>query len=181
MSTTPVAKVCAVCNRVLASLEGEDGSLQWVHGLQDDDHMPVPVDREDTVPEFRCDFCNMDESTWRLPVRSFPLPFSRSIEEALNAEGAPQHMSSGDWAACDTCARYIELNQWNAVLRRAVTHWERTHGKMNHIVRTSLSTMHKTVRKNIKGPLEPFVHPSRPPETSGVTEWGQNRPGGPRA
>lgn len=175
------AKVCAVCARVLSLLENPDGTQQWVHGIQDADHVPVPVNQGEVQTQYRCDFCNMDESVWVLPVAPFPLPFARSLREVMDAEGLPQHMSGSDWAACATCGRYIELNQWSAVLRRSVVQWERTHGKMPPEVRTQLSSLHRAVRKHTTGPLVPFVPPKPPegPETaSEVTEWGQNRDSG---
>jgi hypothetical protein len=175
------AKVCAVCARVLSLLEDPDGNETWVHGIQDDDHLPVPVEPDDVLAEYRCDFCNMDESTYRLPVRPFPLPFARNIMEALNEAGAPDHMSGQDWATCNTCARYIELNQWSAVLRRAVVQWEKTHGRILPEIRTHLASLHRSVRKNITGSLVPFekpVHPKFPQEGTQMPEWGQSRDSG---
>jgi hypothetical protein len=175
VTTPPPAKVCAVCARVLSLLEAPDGTQSWVHGIQDDDHLPVPVDRDEVQTMYRCDFCNMDESTYRLPVRPFPLPFARTIAEALDEAGAPGHMSGEDWAACDTCARYIELNQWGSVLRRATVQWEQTHGKILPEVRTHLASLHRAVRKNITGSLVPFEKPAPRGDSPEITEWGHAR------
>lgn len=184
MTAPTEAKVCAVCARVLSLYESPEGDQSWVHGLQDDDHRPVPVDPDEVPVEGRCDFCNMDAPTWNLPVRPFRMPYVRSLQEALDEDNAPIQMSGGDWSACDTCARYLELNQWNSILKRAVAKWERDKGtKMPTVVRQSLAGMHRTVRKHVSGslhPLEPSKAPEGSEEAPRVTEWGQNRPGNQR-
>lgn len=167
------AKVCRVCRRVLALFEDGEGTQEWVHGLQDEtlDHAPVPVDQSEVKALTRCDFCNEDDTaSYVLPVADFALP------------GLDRNMAGDDWAACRECARRIETNQWTSLFKRAVTCWERQHkGKMPPEVKAALGELHRKVRKNVRGPLYLYTPPEAPEEPQdvlGVTEWGQNRPGG---
>lgn len=53
----------------------------------------------------RCDFCNVDHPTWRVPASSFQV--------------APGHGSDGDWAACDSCVELVKVRNWSVLARRA--------------------------------------------------------------
>lgn len=143
-------RVCAVCARVLDTRSHPDGTLTWHHTLQDRhaDHPAVPVEQGTAYTEYRCDFCNTDESAYVLPVRDFPLP------------GAPGAMSDGDWSACTGCARLIDLNQWAALMRRSLANQKRQNGEeMADIRKASQGILWRAVRKNITGTMKPFVPP----------------------
>lgn len=46
----------------------------------------------------KCDFCYRKMVTWRYKANDFVVP-------------AVKYVSRGDWAACDTCAEYIESDK----------------------------------------------------------------------
>jgi hypothetical protein len=45
-----------------------------------------------------CDFCGAQPAPWTIPCPTFDLPA---------VKGTPPSVSTGDWAACDTCGGYI--------------------------------------------------------------------------
>jgi hypothetical protein len=133
--------VCAVCGRVLDHRD----DVGFVHTVgdagADHDPIPVPVDQA-LVVAGRCDFCYADYPEWVIPAREF--------------EALPGHMSSGDWAACEACARLIESNQWSALQRRAAQSWLQRHGEpMAPLVLAGLPRLYRLLRKNITGTKQP--------------------------
>ena len=152
---TDEQRVCAVCGRILNSYVPTQGERSWLHTFADlpEDHPAVPVRAaEGITPRPRCDFCSAEDPTWRLPVRSFVLP-------GLTA--APvDNGSHGHWAACDTCARLIDGNQWNALRRRALRDW--TASSTYPDIDRQLAATYRLLRKNITGPLQPIPSPPTP-------------------
>lgn len=135
--------ICAVCRRVLDVYTDADG-VTWKHTLQDaqTNHEPVPIPMPDDYREGRCDFCNQDDMAFRIPVQDFEVP------------GLDGHMSRGDWAACRYCARLIEGNRWNDLLTRVMAAREQRGQDAGPEMRSWLSRLYRTVRKNISGSLK---------------------------
>lgn len=150
--------VCGVCGRVLDHRD----DVGFVHTVGDTgaDHEPVPVPMEQAlVVAVRCDFCYVDHPAWVIPAREF--------------EAMPGHMSAGDWAACDECARLIESNQWSALIRRAAESWQRRHGEpMAAPVLAGLPRLYRLLRKNITGSKQPN------PSVANAVEGGRYGRGG---
>jgi hypothetical protein len=174
MTAPPEFKACAVCARILDRFEPGDGTAPyWRHTPQDGgelaDHLPVPVDAADIHTEYRCDFCNTDESAYILPVRTFEAP-------GLTMS---RYNSAGDWSACLGCGRLIELNQWSGLLRRVKKSWEGRHGPMPREIEQSLSSLYRLIRKNQSGGLHPFTRPKPSTGGPGGIQDGQNRASGP--
>lgn len=139
-----IAKVCAVCGRVL-SYWSERGWFHAAPELLADDHPAVPVDHTDVPFIGRCDFCQADRPGFVIPCKPF----------ALNV--LPGHGSSADWAACDTCARLVDTNQWSAVLRRARIAYQHVSGApMLHDVEATVRLLYAQVRRNVTGPSRPL-------------------------
>lgn len=147
MSSPPDDKgrVCIVCGRVLDFHE-RDG---WIHSLattdpEEIDHPPIPVLPEEAGEQMRprCDFCYADFPEWVLPARDFTaIP---GVSE-----------STGDWAACDLCAREIEKDRWNVLQRRVRASWEARHGVMPDEVEQAQKRLYRLLRKNVTGSLRP--------------------------
>ena len=149
--------VCAVCRRVLdfERPRREVGSTQgrWIHGQdRDRGHAPQPIPLEEALaqPEgvkFRCDFCNEDDPTWSVPVRSF------MSEEATSSDFRFRRaMSVDNWLACEGCATLIRRNEWNNLLRRVLSSWRRRHGSpMTAAQERRLRTTYRELRKNMTG------------------------------
>lgn len=144
--------ICQVCKSALNSrMDSEFTAITYLHpeGVGTD-HEPIPVEPpHDWRGE--CDFCSTGRPEWVLPTRGFTLP---------DMEHAPDdHMSAGDWAACDECARLIERNQWSRLVERAVTAQISRHPDME-VIRDDLSTrlgrMYRLIRKNTNGTLRPL-------------------------
>jgi len=133
---TEERRACAVCARILDYSTAEG----WLHVIDADDHIPVPVLPEEIRVDERCDFCFDARVTHVLPARTF----------VINEQSG----SSGDWAACDRCAGYIERNQWSALTRWSAESFQQRHGFLPS--RTGLSRIHRLLRKNITGPLRPY-------------------------
>lgn len=133
--------ICAICRRTLDVVTTPDGG-EYRHTLQDpDDHPVVPVS-SDRRWRARCDFCNAEDGTYRVPARDFTIP------------GLDGHGSYGDWCACTPCAMLIDSNRWNDVLRRSIEGHRRTSGEqLNEAGVSALRSLHRTLRKNITGSL----------------------------
>jgi hypothetical protein len=136
-----------VCGRVLDRFEGDDGSIEYIHTLQDrergEDHPAVPATEAEIQTIGRCDFCNTDYPRWGIPARTFELP------------GTPGHFSDGDWAACDTCKALIVKKHWDTLVRRATERSNYRTIMTKEVVRGMLATMYGHLRKNING--EPYL------------------------
>lgn len=144
----PGSHVCGVCGRVL----DRHSLLGWRHTLADADadHDPVPVPRaQATTVKGRCDFCSDEEPQWILPAKDF--------------EVLKDHISHGDWSACDKCAALIRKGRWYDIVDRASAIWARKEGRpMPAEVQNSLHVMYALLRKNLAGELRPVNPPGSP-------------------
>lgn len=137
-------RVCAVCARVLdRHSDGVDGPVvRWVHNLQDqpEDHLPVPVMPVDIHARYRCDFCSEDRTTpgWVIPAKDFPMPGAMAIG-----------MSSGDWGACDRCAKLVAENRWDELIINAVRNQD---PEMREFMSVGLARTYHRLRANMTGP-----------------------------
>jgi len=137
------ARVCIICGRVLDFHE-RDG---WIHSIatldpEELDHPPIPVLPEEAGEQIRprCDFCYADFPEWILPARSFTVIPGQSE-------------SVGDWAACDGCARLIERDQWNVLIRRVHASFEARHGEVSDALLIEWKRFYRRLRQNITGSL----------------------------
>lgn len=134
--------MCIVCGRVLDYWE----FVGWQHSIVSDDpgeidHPPIPVSPEEAGDQLRprCDFCYADDPIFRLPARTF---------------GQQPSVSVGDWAACEMCARCIEKDAWNSLLRRVVASWEARHGHaMPDDHYRGVQRLYRNLRKNVTGSI----------------------------
>jgi hypothetical protein len=137
----PDSRVCMVCGRVLDYHSGRG----WAHTIADQpglDHPAIPVTPDEAGDQVigRCDFCYADEVKYTLPAESFIIG---------------RHGSQGDWAACDGCAREIEKNAWNALLRRVLASHTARHGAPPPEVEQALRALYRELRKHVTGSLRP--------------------------
>jgi hypothetical protein len=86
-----------------------------------------------------CDYCSDPEPPWVYPANDFPMP------------GLPNHVSRGEWAACQVCHELIENEDWGGLLERSVT---RQYGSDSFasIVRPFLKEYHRRFAANRTGP-----------------------------
>ena len=113
----PPIMVCQICNRVLDFYQvlNNPAASEWRHTSQDEhDHTPVPVlmATSNVIP--RCDFCNVDvtrETEWTVPTKTFEMPYPKYWN-------GPAQFSEGDWCACNDCAGYILLDDWDGLLKK---------------------------------------------------------------
>ena len=109
-------RICKTCNVALDTAMTIDGvGYQHPARMGTVDHEVVPVE---PTEDWRgaCDFCRTGTAAWVLPVRDFA------------PSELPQHTSTGGWAACGECARLIEKDQWNALVRRVVSDFPEYYG-----------------------------------------------------
>jgi hypothetical protein len=129
------------------------GETAWVHEFLgfDEDHPAVPVEQDEIHTQYRCDFCNVDDPTFKLPTTSFDagqfeLPF-----------GITDVASGQNFLACEPCAQLIDKNQWSSLLMRVTKSWEDRHGNpMPDVAKTALSRYYRKLRRNITGSLKYF-------------------------
>lgn len=145
----PERRSCAVCARVLHSVQTSEGEVHWVHAdAQEADHVAVPVGQEEVRTEYRCDFCFADKPTWVLPTRAFEtgsFEVGSSILDTASGE---------NFSACEACARLIDKNQWSSLIMRVTKSWEDRHGQeMSQVAQTGLARFYRLLRKNITGAL----------------------------
>src|SRR3954449_10941926 len=102
------AAACAVCGHVLDFVTPQG----WAHPawLVPEDHLAVAVDPSEIAVRGKCDFCFADEPQWVLPVASFETP-----------EGWG---SDGDWATCDRCSTFLDLDDWRGLELHSIHAWE---------------------------------------------------------
>jgi hypothetical protein len=107
--------ICRTCQRALDLIISVDGA-HYIHALADpDNHKAVPV----LAPagwHGKCDFCAADNSTHVLPARDFTVP------------GAPEHLSAGNWAACDACTDLIRNEHWEWLIARVIARFHAVYG-----------------------------------------------------
>ena len=58
-----------------------------------------------------CDFCKRPNPYWAYPCADFVMPIIAIGNEVLEVNWASQ----GEWAACETCADYIESNDLDSL------------------------------------------------------------------
>lgn len=137
-------RVCIVCGRVLDYRE-IDG---WIHSLaslpDEVDHPVIPVLPEEAGEQARprCDFCYADYPEWILPARDFVAIPGRSV-------------STGDWAACEMCAREIRKDAWNALVRRVHASYVARHDADGPESPEDFKRLYRALRKHITGGLRP--------------------------
>lgn len=139
-----VARVCAVCGRVLSYWPDRG----WGHAIVEqriNDHPAVPVDPTDVPFIGRCDFCQADHPGRVIPCRPFALDI------------LPGHGSSSDWAACDICAKLVDANRWSTLFNRARGAFEReSGGPIPPEVEVAVRLLYTQVRSNITGRSRPI-------------------------
>lgn len=105
--------ICTVCNRVVETAVGRGFQHTSFDREQGEDHLPVPVNVKQItwVPQYRCDFCCLDDEEIRvLRVNTFTM---------VNLYGEDQ-VSITDWCACPKCADLIDAGKWDALTDRVV-------------------------------------------------------------
>ena len=140
----PELRSCAICGRVLDHYSENSGG-GWFHTEMDadeTDHIAVPVGVNEIRTTYRCDFCLVDISEpWVVPARTFSI--------------TPASRSEGDWAACETCAGLILINDWNGLARRCTDAVIREDTDRQNIdpvtVEQTMKHLHRLLRKNITG------------------------------
>lgn len=151
----PEKHSCAVCARVLHSFIPEGGGEpRWVHAEMDwVDHPAVPVAPDEVHTAYRCDFCSADNPPWMLPTRPF-------ASGEFDLPGTTIDTASGEnFACCDTCARLIETNQWNGLVRRVARIMAEKHyleEVRTEVIEPGLKDFYRKLRKNITGGIRPL-------------------------
>lgn len=134
--------ICAVCRRVLDLYQPAEGTPRYVHTGQDWEmdlfHEPQPIPAPANYREGRCDFCNEDRPEYMVPCRDFVVGLG--------------HVSNGDWAACEKCVRFIEVNDWKGLRRRVMqVKSGRERRTLSGAELAALGQLFRMVRKNITG------------------------------
>ncbi|WP_134663966.1 hypothetical protein [Amycolatopsis sp. CFH S0078] len=141
--------ICKVCNLALDGFTNEDG-VTYLHTLSDAmdgkdiNHEPVPIQ---APPGWRghCDFCTAGVPKFVVPARDFTTP------------GSPMGFSTGDWAACETCALLVAAGRWDSLVKRAAKHFERRmHFPMPSKSRSAVRRLYYKLAANITGPIRPL-------------------------
>jgi hypothetical protein len=135
--------ICITCGVVLHNLrEGERKTP--IHPPQYTfDHEPVAVEVDETYKRLDCDFCIEERASWILPARTF-----------TNVLGMD---TTGNWAACHTCAGLVERGQWKKLEYRLRDQLVRKLGRVGAHP-TALSAARedwRRLRRNIIGPMRP--------------------------
>jgi hypothetical protein len=84
----------------------------------------MPTEIEARAGDNICDFCSQPN-----PTRYFNAPDFKMDEPHPDA-GLPGFGSKGAWAACPTCAAFIENLQWDGLLQRGVNKLAEKYGSM---------------------------------------------------
>jgi hypothetical protein len=155
----PTWMICAVCARVLDKFnDNKNGVIEWRHPfdvrLKGEDHPVWPVPASQVSIETKCDFCFEPDPQWIQPARSFAIA-------ALNAlPNLPdEHGSHSDWAACDTCADFLNRGDWRGLRRRAFNAYKERNlapelGAMpDEFLDTMLNAFYSQLRRNLNGPV----------------------------
>lgn len=158
----PRARVCAVCGRP-AEHYSDHG---WLH-LADTitgtaDHPVVPVEPGEVHLAAVCDFCYEPEPGFCLPVRDFLFGGMVATTDMPDGNKA-RNESLGNWAACGVCAKLIERNDWNGLIRRVLASYAERRGyEPSAALRDELRRQYRALRKNIIGAVRPAVWPQPP-------------------
>lgn len=155
-------RVCAVCGRVADHVHGK-GWLHVADAISDagQDHLVIPVRPDEIHTIGHCDFCNALHPAFMLPVRDFLYPGSARLVFPDGDTG--RSGSSGGWSACTDCARLLERNEWNGILRRVTaSRAEARHPE----VQEGLRRLYRQVRANVTGAVRPLEWPKPRGEAS---------------
>lgn len=162
MPADDARRVCAVCARGLNRLiDTETGKHEYVHPFdmelaETDDHPPVPVLPNEITADTRCDFCFWRNPQWVIPAKDFEY-------ESWAKIGMPVRGTSvGSWAACDTCADFVNRGLWSNLQRRASAAYVQTNLEMEldremtdpaaiEFANAHVRSLFKQLRKNIVG------------------------------
>lgn len=103
---------CAVCGLSLSQFVPLDGGpAGWHHERPvDQDHIAVPVDRDQLPGRARCDFCDAEGVTPWLVITNGPI-WQASLPGQL-------HIDSPLWAACELCKSDITRHRWTSMYSR---------------------------------------------------------------
>lgn len=71
-----------------------------------------------------CDFCGSRPVAWDVTCEDFVVADSKHF-----ADGDGDHVSRGDWAACEPCGTYIEARSALRLLARAITTYKAWQGR----------------------------------------------------
>lgn len=143
-------RVCAVCARVLNRLTDlNEENERWDHSFQDQpaDHVAIPVFPDEIITNYRCDFCNFNQSapSWVIPANDFKMP-GASVQDGVAFE-----MSTGDWGACEECGELIAANDWAGLLSRVSTGAAQRSGMPQDMLAVRLARMYHRLRANMTG------------------------------
>ncbi len=155
----PRVRICAVCARVLDYRETGDPENPIFKHTPDivEDHPAVPVLPGEVYAVTFCDLCFAVDPVFVLPASDFAYPGG--------TDG-----SAGNWSICGACARDVEANRWNDILRRQSTGRYARLGEHLDAGQTDyLRKIHRLLRRHITG--APF--PGRMPTPDDITKDGQ--------
>lgn len=164
----PTWMICAVCARVLDKFnDAKTGEVEWRHPfdvrLKGEDHPVWPVPASQIAIETKCDFCFEENPQWIQPARSFGIAALNIIPGLVEKEG--EHGSHGDWAACDTCADFLNRGDWRGLRRRALNaymarNWEadgmpkgESREQTEQMTDLMLNAFYSQLRRNLTGPV----------------------------
>jgi hypothetical protein len=97
--------------------------------------------------ESKCDFDSDPNPVWVYPARDFMMQ--------------PDHRSLGGWLACEGCADYIERDDYDGLIDRALDAYNKLHGPKDpsffSVYGALLVEMYATFRDMREGPRLPWV------------------------
>lgn len=145
--------ICRTCHHALDVVLNGDGA-HYVHTAADaDDHEVIAVTPTEGW-HGRCDFCSDISPTHVLPAKVFALP------------DAPEHMSQGNWAACDPCANLLRNERWDWLLARVIANFHATYGfPMPKAVQAHVSTLYRALQLAVTGALRRLDDTSSAPSS----------------
>ena len=142
MTGRPV--ICSICS---TALDFRLDNKTYIHAAPHGDlgHEPDPIE---APADWRgvCDFCSTGRAEWELPAKTFTA-----------AEG---HISAENWAACNTCATFIEKDNWDALVQYVKAQYVVKNPDLPRAaipaLESQLKTLYGNLRKNITGTLTPL-------------------------
>ena len=88
-----------------------------------------------------CDFCSVVETpAWAYPCADF----------LMDQSGGVDHVSTGAWLACDSCAMLIEAEAWSALAERAASIHVQSHPETRRqwaATKERIAELHREFRK----------------------------------
>ena len=144
--------ICRVCQRALGLVVNDYG-VQFVHAFADPDDREADPVSASAGWRGACDFCSADNSTHVLPARDFSVP------------GLPQHMSTGNWAACDPCADLLRNEHMDFLLARVIARFHAVYGyPMPTSGQRHLARLYRALSLAVTGALRPIADAPTGPE-----------------